>query len=96
MNRKRLCRFVHIQIFNRKYQIPVFAPDNVAVVYHKSTKQILIKVLVVLRMRMLANKLTYVDDALMSVIERQPHTKIASIFCRNNKNVLHNYILSLI
>jgi hypothetical protein len=40
-------------------------------------------------MWVLANKLADINDALMSVVERQPYAKIACILCRNDKYVFH-------
>ena len=49
----------------------------------------MVKILVVLRVRMLSDELTNVNNPLMTIVESQPHTKITCVFCRNNINMLH-------
>jgi hypothetical protein len=41
-------------------------------------------------MRMLADKITYVNDTLMAVVESQSYAKVASVFGRSDVNIVHN------
>ena len=70
-----------IKLLDGEYQIPVLSPDDVPVFYLELSELALVKVLIVLRVRILTNKIADIDHLRGIVAERQAHRKIADICC---------------
>ena len=70
-----------IELLYREYQVQVLAPDDVFVLYLELSELAFVKVLIVLRVRILANKITDIDDLRSIVAKRHPHQKVADIRC---------------
>lgn len=51
-----------MKLLNGENQVPVFTPDNVAILKRKAVKLSRIKILIVLRMRMATDKITNVNS----------------------------------
>lgn len=74
-----------IELLDGEYQVPILPPNNVSVFYLKLSKLALVKVLIVLRVRILTNKITDIDHLRGIVAERQAHRKIADVCCIGNE-----------
>ena len=51
-----------MKLLNRENQVPVFTPDNIAILKSETIKLSRIKILVVLRMRMATDKITNINS----------------------------------
>jgi len=68
-----------VELLYRKHQVPVLAPNDIAVFQLERAELTGIKVLVVLRMRVLTDELTDVHDLSGLVAKRQFYRQIAGI-----------------
>ena len=68
-----------MQLLHGEYQVPVLAPHNVAVLDGESAKLAWVKVLVVLRMRVAADEITYVYRLHRAIVESQTDRQVARI-----------------
>ena len=68
-----------VELLYRENQIPVLAPNDVAVFQLERTELARVKVLVVLWMRMLTNELTDVHNLSGLVAKRQLYRQVAGI-----------------
>lgn len=69
-----LSQFAGMKLLNGENQVPVFAPDNVAILKSEAVELSRIKVLVVLRMRMATDKITNINSLNRIIAECQANT----------------------
>lgn len=84
-----------VQLFNREDEIPIFTPNYIAILDTKLTEMAWLKILVVLRMWMAADKTANVHNLCGVVTERQPNRRISEILSSDDNNLAHSYILVL-
>lgn len=70
-----------MELLDGEYQVPVLSPDDVTVFYLELSELALVKILIVLRMWILADKIANIDHLQSVVAKRQAHRKIANIRC---------------
>ena len=75
-----LCDIAGVELFNREYQIPVFPPDDVAVVKGELLELFFVKILVVLRVGMCLYECTDIDALTALVVEYQFNGQVTSGF----------------
>jgi len=63
-----------MKLLNGENQVPVFAPDNVAILKSEAVELSRIKILVVLRMRMATDKITNINSLNRIIAECQANT----------------------
>ena len=63
-----------MKLLNGENQVPVFTPDNVAILKSEAVKLSRIKILIVLRMRMATDKITNVNSLNRIIAECQANT----------------------
>ena len=80
-----------MELFYWENQIPVFTPNNVAILEGKTIKLTRIKILVVLRVRVSTDKIANIYSLYRVVTERKTHTEISCIFCFCDIKPFHNY-----
>jgi len=68
-----------VELLYWEHQIPVLAPDDVAVFQFERAELARVKVLVVLRMRMLTDELTDVHNLSGLIAKRQLYRQVAGI-----------------
>ena len=85
-----------MQLLDGEYQIPIFTPNDVAILQLKGIEQLLVKIFIVLRMRMTTDVVTNIHNARGIVVEEQVHRQVAYSLCPWNVQCSHNYNLSLI
>ena len=85
-----------MQLLDGEYQIPIFTPNDVAILQLKGIEQLLVKIFIVLRMRMTTDVVTNIHNARGVIVEEQVHRQVAHSLCPRNVQCSHNYNLSLI
>ena len=80
-----------MELFYWEDQIPVFPPNNVAILKGETIKLTRIKILVILRVRMSTDKLANIYSLYRIVTKRKAHTQISCIFCLYDIKAFHNY-----
>lgn len=78
-----------MQLFYWENQIPISAPNNIAVLNLKLGKSLWIEIFIVLRMRMFQYIITNIDNLLGIVVEIQQHRQIADRLGINYIERLH-------
>ena len=69
-----LSQFAGMKLLNGENQVPVFTPDNVAILKSEAVELSRIKILVVLRMRMATDKITNINSLNRIIAECQANT----------------------
>ena len=69
-----LSQFAGMKLLNGENQVPVFTPDNVAILKSEAVELSRIKILIVLRMRMATDKITNVNSLNRIIAECQANT----------------------
>lgn len=90
-----LVYFAGVKVFNRKHQIPISAPDDIAVFKRKPAEFAFVKIFVILRMWMPAYKAADINHTRGVVAERQVHRQVACIWGIGYVKTIH-YSLVLI
>ena len=70
-----------MQLLDGEYQIPIFTPNDVAILQLKGVEQLLVKIFIVLRMRMTTDVVTNIHNARGIVVEEQVHRQVAYSLC---------------
>ena len=68
-----------IELLDGKYQVPVLSPDDVTVFYLELSELALVKILIVLWVWILADKIANIDHLQSVVAKRQAHRMVADI-----------------
>lgn len=76
-----------VQFVERKYQIPVFAPYDIVVLYLELGEVFRFKISFILMMRMFADKSSNIYGLLYSIVKGKQNTKVAHIFSINNLEI---------
>ena len=63
-----------MKLLNGENQVPVFTPDNVAILKSEALKLSRVKIFIVLRMRMATDKITNVNSLNRIIAECQANT----------------------
>ena len=78
-----------VQLLHRENQVPVLAPDDVAVLDGEAAELAGVEVLIVLRMGMATDELADVHRLHGVVAERQTNCQIAHVLCLGDEKSLH-------
>ena len=69
-----LSQFAGMKLLNGENQVPVFTPDNIAILKSEAVELSRIKILIVLRMRMATDKITNINSLNRIIAECQANT----------------------
>ena len=83
-------------MLQREYHVPVLAPNNITIFNSKAVEFSGVKILVILRMRMAANKVTNIYRLFSIIIELQTNGQVPYILSMSYIQFLHNYIFFFI
>ena len=70
-----------MQLLDGEYQIPIFTPNDVAILQLKGIEQLLVKIFIVLRMWVTTDVVTDIHNARGIVVEEQVHRQVAHSLC---------------
>ena len=85
-----------MQLLNREYEVPIFAPNDIAILQLEGVEEFFVKILVVLGMWMTTDIVTDIHNARGVVVEEQVHRQVAYGLCLCYVQCSHNYNLSFI
>ena len=82
-----------MKLFYGKNKIPILAPNHITVFDGKTLEFLWVKILVVLRMRVTANKIANINDRGAAIVEHQLYPQIAKICSLNYEDPLFHTII---
>jgi len=80
-----------MQLLNRKYQVPVLAPNDIATINGEKAELAGVKILVVLRVWVTTDEVTYINHSGGIVAECQANGKIACVLSLCNIYSFHSW-----
>ena len=81
--------FPRVQLIDREYQIPIFAPNNIAILDGETAELARVKILIILRVWMAADKITNIHNLSCVVVKVKTNTQIPSILGPNDIDLFH-------
>ena len=79
-----------MQLLNREHQVPILAPNDIAVLNGEAVELSGIKVFVVLRMRMTTNEVSHIHNLYRVVAEGQRNGQISCILGFDDMVIIHH------
>ena len=79
-----------MQLLYREHQVPILAPNDIAVLNGKATELARIKVFVVLRMRMAANEIPHIHNLHRIVAEGQCYGQVSCTLSFDDMVIIHH------
>jgi hypothetical protein len=83
-----------MQLLNRKYQVPVLAPNDIATINGEKAELAGVKILVVLRVWVTTDEVTYINHSGGIVAECQANGKIACVLSLCNIYIGHSFFIN--